>query len=121
MRRIYDSSRIISGSLWSSYSKKLKKLIRNQTEITGVTTIDFEEFTWRSTSLLCNRAYQITNAKTYVFADPVLCLGKMGDDPTAAWKNKIRWYSENNHLKELNRIDVMPTEFEWKIFPGRTT
>ena len=45
----------------------------------------------------------------------------MGDDPIAAWKNKIKWYSENNHLKELHRIDDMPTEFEWKIFPGITT
>ena len=45
----------------------------------------------------------------------------MGDDPSAAWKNKIKWYSENDHFKELNRIDGMETEFEWKIFPGLTT
>ena len=36
------------------------------------------------------------------------------------WKNG-RWpYCENNHFKELNRIDGMPTEFEWKLFPGIT-
>ena len=34
-------------------------------------------------------------------------------------KNKS--YSENNHFKEMNRIDGMPTEFEWKMFPGITT
>ena len=34
---------------------------------------------------------------------------------------KIEWYSENNHFKDVNRIDGMPTEFEWKIFPGFTT
>ena len=50
-----------------------------------------------------------------------LCAGKMGDDPIAAWKDKIKWYSVNNHFKELNRIDGMPTEFEWKIFSGFTT
>ena len=44
----------------------------------------------------------------------------MGDDPTATWKNKIKWYSENNHVKDMNRIDGLPTEFEWKIFPGIT-
>ena len=33
-----------------------------------------------------------------------LC-GKMGDDPDAAWKIKIKWNSENNHFTELNRID----------------
>ena len=65
-----------------------------------------------STSFLCERAYQITNAKAYIFSDSVLCVGKMGDDLIATRKSKIKWYSENNHFKELNRIDGMPTEFE---------
>ena len=59
--------------------------------------------------------------KTYIFSDSVLCVGKMGNDPSAAWKNKIEWYLENNHFKELNRIDGMQTEFGWKIFPVFTT
>ena len=59
--------------------------------------------------------------KLYIFSDSVLCVGEMGDDPNAAWKNEIKWYSQNNHFKELNRIDGMQTEFEWKIFPGITT
>ena len=33
----------------------------------------------------------------------------------------IKWYSENNHFKDMNRIDGMLTEFEWKIFPGFMT
>ena len=56
--------------------KETGKLSRNQTEITGVTTIDYKEHTLRSTSLLCDRAYQITNAKTFVFSDSVLCVEK---------------------------------------------
>ena len=44
----------------------------------------------------------------------------MGDDPVATWKRRIKWYSENNHFKDMNRIDGMPTEFEWKIFTGIT-
>ena len=51
----------------------------------------------------------------------MLCLGKKGDDSIATWKSKIKWYSENNHFKDMNRIDGLPTEFEWKIFPGITT
>ena len=74
-----------------------------------------------STSLLCSKAYQITNARAYVFSDSVLCVGKIRDDPFATWKSKIEWYSESNHLKDMSRIDGMPTEFEWKIFPGITT
>ena len=45
----------------------------------------------------------------------------MGDDPIATWKSTVKWYSKNNHFKDMNRIDGMPTEFEWKIFPGITT
>ena len=45
----------------------------------------------------------------------------MGGDPDTAWMNKIKGYSQNNHFKELNRIDGMQTEFEWTIFPGFTT
>ena len=61
------------------------KLIGEQKEITGVSTINFKDFTWMSTSFLCSKAYGITN----VFSDSVLCVGKMGDDPVATWKSKI--------------------------------
>ena len=44
----------------------------------------------------------------------------MEDDPIATWKSEIKWFSENNHFKDLNRIDGMPTEREWKIFRGVT-
>ena len=90
-------------------------------EIVGLMIIEFEDTAWRSTSLLCERAYQITSAKVYILSDLVLRVGEMGDDPNAAWKNKIYWYSQNSHFKESNRIDGMQTEFEWKIFPGFRT
>ena len=72
-----------------------------------------------STSFLFSRAYQIT--KAYVFSDCVLCVGKMGDDPSATWKSKIKRYSENTHFKDMSRIDGVPTEFEWKIITGIKT
>ena len=34
---------------------------------------------------------------------------------------KIKWYVESDYLKDLNRIDGEPMEFEWKILPGLTT
>ena len=51
---------------------------------------------WRSTTPLCDKAFEVTNAKTSVFADSVLCLGSMTDDPIEAWKNKIKWYLESH-------------------------
>ena len=47
--------------------------------------------------------------------------GEMRGDPNATWMKKIKLYSQNNYLKELNRIDGMQTEFEWKISTGFTT
>ena len=116
--------RFVKNHLWKFLEQlfhETRRLIRDQTEIIGVKKIEFKELAWRSTSLLCSRANQITNAKTYVFSDSVLCVRKMGDDPIATWKDKHKWYSENHHFKELSRIDGMQTEFEWKIFPGFTT
>ena len=67
------------------------------------------------------KAIETTNAKTYVFADSVPCLGSISDQPVEAWRNKIKCYSENRYLKDLNRIDGEPMEFEWKKFSGFTT
>ena len=67
------------------------KLISEQKKITAVSTIKLKDATWMSTSLLCEKTYQITNAKAYVVSDSVPCVGKMGD---------------------MNRIDGMPTEFQ---------
>ena len=76
--------------------------------------IDYGDYTWSATSLLCDRIHQISNAKTCVFADSVLCLGGIKESPNEAWKDKIKWYFESNHLKDLNRIDGESMEFEWK-------
>ena len=116
--------RHVKNYLWYSTRQLFRetgKLIDDQKEITGVSTTGFKKATWMWTSLLCEKAHRITNAKTYVFSDSVLCVGKMGDDLVATQKSKIKWYSDNNSFSELNRIDGMPTEFGWKIFKRITT
>ena len=100
--------RHVQNILWNSIGQLFHengKLTCDQNEITGIRTIDFQDATWMSTSLLCEKAYQITNAKTYVFSDSVLYVGKMGDDPTANRKRQIQWYSEKQSLQrdESNR------------------
>ena len=121
----YDQNlQFVENHFWISLKKLFKEteiLIKDQKEITGVSMIDYEEYTWSATSLLCDRIHQISNAKTYVFADSVLCLGGIKENPNAAWKEKIKWYHENIHLKELKCIDGESMEFEWKIFTGFTT
>ena len=73
-----------------------------------------------STSLLCENANQITTQKAT--SSPTLCcVGKIRDDPIPTWKSKMKLYSEKNHFQDMNRIDGMPTELEWKMFPKITT
>ena len=71
--------RYAKNHLWNCVGQLFnenEKLISGQIEITGVSTVNFKELTWMAISLLCSRAYQITIAKTYVFSDSVLCVGK---------------------------------------------
>ena len=103
-----ENLRITKNQLLKSVRQLFKvtaKLIKDQTEISGLTMIGYEEPTWRSTTLLCDKAIEITNAKTFVCAESVLCLGSISDQPVEAWKNKIKWYLENLYLKDLNRND----------------
>ncbi len=69
---------------------KLLKSVKQSFQVTEKS----KELTWRSTSLLCDKAFEITNDKTFVFPDSVLCLGSMRDQLVEAWKNKIKWYLE---------------------------
>ena len=90
-------------------------------KITDVSTKDFQDATWMSTNLKGGKGlsdHQRQSVRLLWFS--ALC-GKMGGGPIATWKSKIKWYSENNHFKDMNRIDGVPTEFEWKIFPGIMT
>ena len=87
-----------------------QKLITGQTEITGITTIDWRM--WRETTLLTDRAVQFATAKTYVFSDSVLCLGGI---------SKVRlklFFLETHYFKRIGRINGV--EVECKIFPGFT-
>ena len=108
----YDMNlRFVKSYLWKATGqlfRETEKLISEQTETTGINLINFRDLRWMSTSLFHSRAYQYSTAKVCVFSRSALCLGKMGDDPVESWKRQIR---------EYNRIDGHPMEFEWKIFP----
>ena len=98
-----------------------ERLFADQTEITGLTTIDWQQPMWRETTLFTDRAVQIATAQTYVFSDSVLCLGGISDEPVKAWESRIKWFLETRYLKDLDRIDGKLMESEGEIFPGFTT
>ena len=100
-----------------------RKLITDRIEITGITTIDWQQLIWRKreTTLLTDKAVQFATAETCVFSDSVLCLGRISPEPVKAWESKIKWFVESRYFRVLDRIDREPMDFEWKIFTGFTT
>ena len=93
-----------------------ERLIADQTEITGLTTTDWQQPTRRETTLLTDKAVQFATAKTYVFSDLVLCPGGITDETVEAWESRIKCFCEPRYLKDVDRIDGEPMELEWNIF-----
>ena len=52
-----------------------RKLISEQTEIQGISLIDWQEISRKRTTLLTDRAVRLSTAKAHVFSDSVLCMG----------------------------------------------
>ena len=71
-----------------------------------LTTIDSQQLMWRETTL-----YDRLSAMS----------GRFSDEPVKARESKINWFLETRYLKDLDRIDGEPMEFEWTNFPGFTT
>ena len=50
------------------------KLNKDQNEIQGMSVINWQQQSWQKTTLLIDMAVQLSNAKTDVFSDSVLCM-----------------------------------------------
>ena len=111
-RNCLENSRFTENQLLQSVKQLfqlIEKLIKDQKEINSLTTIDFKDPTWRSTTLLCDKAFEITNAKTFVFADSVLSLGSISEKPFEAWTNRSVWFLEN----AMSKIWIESTRSRW--------
>ena len=93
-----------------------EKLIKDQVEITGSSTIEWNQLMWRRSSLLCDRAVDVMKSKTFVFADSVLCLGGIRTAPIQAWKDQSKWnldtlfqrFESNWRRADGTRVDNFP-------------
>ena len=92
------------------------RLITDQAQITGLTTIDWKQPLWKETTLSCDRAVQIANSKTFVF--PTQCSVWEASATNQSKPGKTGSNGFGN--KDLDRIDDEPMEFEWTDFPGFT-
>ena len=90
-----------------------KKLVRHHKEIQGISVIDWQQQPWKRTTLVTNRAVQLSTATAYVFSDSALCMGRVSEIPVSAWKEKIDWFMNSSQCRELDPIDGESMEFEW--------
>ena len=101
-----------------------EKLVSEQDEIYGLNTINWEDSSWKHSSLVSDEeVISLSHAKVYVFSDSVLCFGKMNENPQSniAWEDRLTWFKSSPEYRALDRIDGEPMEFEWNIFQGFTT
>ena len=80
-----------------------RKLVKEQKEIQGISVIDWQQSSWKRTTLLTDRAVRLSTAKTLVFSDSVLCTGRISENPVSAWKEKIDWFMNSSQCRELDR------------------
>ena len=106
-----------------------RKLINDHKEIQGISVINWQQQTWQRTTLLTDKAVQLSNAKP---TGSVLCLGRISENLVKAWKEKIDWFQNPIHLWRsgsnrwgavgvLVEIQNMMTEIECELeqFQGR--
>ena len=99
--------------------RKTEKSIKEQTENTGLSTINWGQPIWRESSLLFDRAVRVMKSNTYVFSDSVQCLGRISPELVQAWKDKLN--GMRKHAIPKNWIEFAENRFEWTNFPGSTT
>ena len=89
--------------------------------IQGISVIDWYQSSWKRTTLLTDPAVRSSTAKTHIFSDSVLCMGRISENPVSACKEKIDWFVNSSQCRELDRIDEEAMELAWKKFPRFTT
>ena len=100
------------------------KLVGEQEEINGLDKIHWEKNSSRQLSLIGDETLiNLQRTKVYVFADSVLCLGRIHKHPESnqAWKKRIEGVMTEKRYRDYDGINGEPTEFEWNFFPGFTT
>ena len=86
-----------------------KKLVSEQTEIHGTSVINWQNKSWKKTTLLNDLAVQLSTARVYVFSDSMLCMGRMPNTPVSAWMEKIEWIMNSSNIENW----MESTETRW--------
>ena len=100
-----------------------KLILEHEAEILKVSPIDWTARSWTRSKITHDQVITWTKAKVHVYSDSVSCLGKKSEHSEAnqRWKNQVEEYRQSNSYRELLGIDGEPIEFEWNVFPRRTS
>ena len=75
------------------------KLVSEQSdEIYGVTTINWENSSWKYLSLIGDeQVISLQRTKVYMFSESVLCLGKTNENPQSnmACEDRLTWFKSS--------------------------
>ena len=78
---------------------------------------DWQQLVWQRTTLFIDKAVHFAIAKNLrLFRFSVVYGRYQASDSASAWKVKIDWFLNLRQIRELDRIDGEPIEFEWNIF-----
>ena len=97
------------------------KLVKDQKEFQGFSMINWQEHSWKRTTLLTDREVRLSTAKAYVFSDSVLCMGRISENPVEAWEKKSiglwstgsRWSSGVNISQDSQHCRFSPRARTW--------
>ena len=84
-----------------------EKLIAEQSdEIYGVNTINWEDSSWKHSSLNGDEeVINLSHTEVHVFSDSVLCLGRMNENPQSniVWEDKLTWVKSSPEYRALGQ------------------
>ena len=91
------------------------QLVKNQDEINGLNTIQWEKDSWTCLSFIGDETViNLQSTKVYVFSDSVF-------ESNEASENRVAGIQSGKSYRDYDAINGESTEFEWNIFPGFTT
>ena len=90
------------------------KLVSEQDEICGVKTIGWKNHSWKYFSLIGDeRVINLQRTKVYVFSDPVLCLGKIFENPNRTIHGKKDWNGSNHFQNTEALTESTVSQWNW--------
>ena len=89
-----------------------EKLISEQSdEINGVSTINWENSSWKHISLVGDeQVISLQRTEVYVFSDSVLCLGKIHENPNQTLHGKKDWRGSKDHRNTETWTELMVSQ-----------